>query len=138
LLSVSARELTSGHEAAIVVKPSYGLSDAEIARMLQESFAHAADDMAARALAETQVESDRVVAATRSALAMDGDLLSPGERAAIESALAETARCRDTADHRALAAATAALNLATAEFAALRMDRGVARALKGRRVDALT
>ncbi len=137
LLSVSAREMTSGIEAAIVVKPSYGLSDAEIARMLQESFAHAADDMAARALVEGQVEADQVVAATRNALAVDGDLLSPAERAAIDAALAETARCRDATDHHALAAATAALNRATAELAARRMDRGVARALKGRRVDTL-
>ena len=75
LLSVSAREETTGVEAAIVVKPSYGLSDDEIARMLQESFAHAADDMAARALAEAQVEADQIVAATRHALAADGELL---------------------------------------------------------------
>ena len=65
LLSVSAREKTTGVEASIVVKPSYGLSDAEIARMLQDSFAHAADDMAARALAEAQVEAEQIVAATR-------------------------------------------------------------------------
>ncbi len=107
LLSVSARELTSGVEAAIVVKPSYGLSDADIARMLQESFAHAADDMAARALAEAQVEADQVVAATRAALAADGDLLDADERGGIDAALADVARCRDGADHRALVAATA-------------------------------
>ena len=137
LLSVAARETTSGIESAIVVKPSYGLAEAEIARMLQESFSHAADDMAARALVETQVEADQVVAATRDALAVDGDLLSAEERTAIDAALAETARCRDAADHRLLAAATAALNRATAEFATRRMSRGVARALKGRRVDTL-
>ncbi len=138
LLSVSAREQTSGIESAIVVKPSYGLSDAEIARMLQESFANAAADMAARALAEAQVEADQVVSATRTALAADGDLLDPGERAAIDAALAEIARCRDGTDHRALVAATEGLNRATVEFAARRMDRGVARALTGRKVDALT
>jgi molecular chaperone HscA len=138
LLAVSAREQTSGVEAAITVKPSYGLSDGEIARMLQDSFAHAADDMAARALAEAQVEADQLIAATRTALAVDGDLLAADERAAVDSALADIARCRDATDHRALVAATHALNRATAEFAARRMDRGVARALTGQRVDALT
>jgi len=138
LLAVSAREVTSGIEAAIVVKPSYGLSDGEIARMLQESFAHAAEDMAARALAEAQVEADQIVAATRNALAADGELLSVEERTVIEAAIAEVVRCRAGTDHRALASATAALNQATVEFAARRMDRGVARALTGRSVDALT
>ena len=138
LLSVSASEVTSGVEAAIVVKPSYGLTDNEIARMLQDSFAHAADDMAARSLAEAQVDADRVVAATGNALATDGELLSSAERAAIDAAAAEVARCRTGTDHRAIAAATAALNRATDEFANRRMDRSVARALKGRKVDALT
>ena len=138
LLSVSACEQVSGIEAAIVVKPSYGLSDAEIARMLEESFAHAVDDKAARALAEAQVEADQVCAATLAALAADGDVLAPAERDMIDAALAEVARRRDGADHRALVAATQTLNDATGEFAARRMDRGVARALTGRSVDALT
>jgi molecular chaperone HscA len=138
LLSVSAREMTSGIEAAIVVKPSYGLTDVEIARMLRDSIAHAADDMAARSLAEAQVEADQVVAATRNALEADGDLLSAAARAAIDAALDAVTRCRGGADHRAIVAATAGLNRATAEFASQRMDRSVARALKGRKVDALT
>jgi molecular chaperone HscA len=138
LLAVSAREQASGVEAAITVKPSYGLSDGEIARMLQDSFAHAADDMAARALAEAQVEADQVTTATRAALAADGDLLTVDERAAIDAALAEVAHCRAGADHHALVAATHALNRATGDFAARRMDRGVARALTGQRIDALT
>ena len=138
LLSVSARELRSGIEAAVTVKPSYGLGDADIARMLHESFAHAADDMAARALAEAQVDADLVAAATRAALTTDADLLDAGERAAIDSALARMDRCRAEADHRALVAATAALNHATAELAARRMNRSVGRALTGKRVDALT
>ncbi len=138
LLSVSARETQTGVEASIVVKPSYGLSDAEIARMLQESFAHAADDMTARALAEAQVEADQIIAATRNALAADGALLSAEERATIDAAIAEVVRCREGTDHRALVAATAALNQATSEFAARRMDRSVAQALTGRSVDALT
>ena len=137
LLSVAAREQTSGIEASINVKPSYGLSEGEVARMLRDSFVHATDDMAARALAEAQVEADQVCAATRKALDVDGDLLAADERAAIDAALAEVAARRDGTDHRALGAATAALNRATAEFAALRMDRGVARALTGRSVDVI-
>ena len=138
LLSVSAREQASGIEAAIVVKPSYGLSDAEISRMLEDSVAHAADDMAARALAEAQVEADQLVMVTHAALAADGDLLSPAERRTIDGALAEILRLRDGADARALVAASDALNRATGDFAARRMDLGVARALTGRSVDALT
>jgi molecular chaperone HscA len=138
LLSVAARELTAGVEASIVVKPSYGLTDGEIARMLQDSFAHAADDMAARALAEAQVDADRIVAATGQALAADGDLLSPEERGDIDAAVALVVRCRAGADHRAIVDATAALNRATDTFAGRRMDRSVRHALKGRKVDALT
>ncbi len=137
LLSVSAREQTTGVEASIVVKPSYGLTDGEIARMLQDSFAHAADDAQARALAEARVDADRIVAATDAALAEDADLLDAADRARIERALAEVRRLRDGDDRAALAKAVAALNDVTAEFAARRMDRGVARALAGRRVDAL-
>ena len=88
LLSVSARELTSGVEAAVTVKPSYGLADEDIARMLQDSFAHAAEDMAARALAEAQVEADQVMAATMAALDADADLLDADERAGVDSAMA--------------------------------------------------
>jgi molecular chaperone HscA len=137
LLSVSAREQTSGVEAAITVKPSYGLTEAEIGRMLKDSFAHAADDMAARALAEAQLEADRIAAATRAALAADGDLLSVDERDTIDAALAALDDRRAGTEQRALVAATDALNRATAEFAARRMNRGVARALAGKRVDAL-
>jgi molecular chaperone HscA len=138
LLSVAAREQTSGIQAAITVKPSYGLTDAEIARMLADSFAHARDDMVARALGEARVDADQVVAATRAALVSDGDLLAPDERAAIDAALARVASCRDGDDHRAIAAASAALNQATAELAARRMNRSVGSALRGRQVDALT
>jgi len=137
LLSVSAREETSGIESSIVVKPSYGLTDAEIARMLQESFAHAADDARARALAEARVEADRIVFATESALAADPDLLDDRTRDAIDRAVADVRRLRDGDDRAALAKAVEALNEATAGFAASRMDRGVARALAGKRVDAL-
>ncbi len=136
LLSVSARELTTGVEAAITVKPSYGLSDAEITRMLVESHAHAADDMEARALGEARVEAEAMIAATEGALVADGDMLSVAERAAIDRALAETRRLLQTGDRHALHGAVEALNRATEEFAARRMDRGVAQALTGRSVDA--
>jgi molecular chaperone HscA len=137
LLSVSAREQTTGVAASIVVKPSYGLTDAEIARMLQDSFTHAADDAHARALAEARVEAERVVAATEGALAADADLLDPGVRDAIDRALARVRRLVAGEDRAALAAAVAELNAVTDDFAAKRMNRGVARVLAGRRVDAL-
>jgi molecular chaperone HscA len=137
LLSVSAREQTTGIEAAITVKPSYGLSDDEIARMLEDSFAHAEDDMKARVLAETQVEADQIVAATRNALATDGDLLDANERSDIEAAIAAVVARRGGDDHLALRAAVEALNRATGEFAGRRMDRSVSAALAGRRIDAV-
>jgi molecular chaperone HscA len=135
LLSVSAREQNSGVEAAIQVKPSYGLTDDAIARMLQESFAHAQDDMAARALAEAQVEADQIVELTRHALAVDGDLLSDAERAAIDAVLADVSARRAGTDAAALRAAIATLNRATADFAGRRMDRSVTQALSGKRID---
>ena len=138
LLSVAAREQTTGVEAAISVKPSYGLRDDEIARMLQDSFAHAADDMLARALAEAQVEADRILAATEAALRADGDLLSPDERRQIDDAIAALKAARSRTDHQALRAAVERVNQVTGEFAARRMDRSVRGALAGKRVDALT
>jgi molecular chaperone HscA len=137
LLSVSAREQTTGVEAAITVKPSYGLSDADIARMLEESQTHAAEDMELRALTEARVEAEVLVSATESALADDGDLLDARERAAIETTVAEVRRSMTASDRRALVARIAALNRATEAFAARRMDRSVARALTGRKVDTL-
>jgi molecular chaperone HscA len=137
LLAVSAREQTTGVEAAITVKPSYGLSDAEITRMLQDSFAHATDDVVARALAEAQVEADRIVAATEAALRSDGDLLTPAERSEIDNAMTAVKRRRTGSDHLTLRASVEALNTATDEFAARRMDRSMRAALAGKRVDAL-
>jgi molecular chaperone HscA len=137
LLSVSAREQRTGVEASIVVKPSYGLTDGEIARMLQESFTHAGDDAQARALAEMRVDAQRTVTATKSALASDADLLDADERAAIDRALADVERLLGGDDRHALFAAAAALNAVTEAFASRRMNRGVARVLAGKRVDAL-
>ncbi|HEV2686824.1 MAG TPA: Hsp70 family protein, partial [Actinomycetota bacterium] len=118
-------------------KPSYGLTDGEIARMLQESFMHAGDDAQARALAETRVDAERTVTATKGALASDADLLDADERAAIDGALADVERLQGGDDRRALSAAAATLNAVTEVFASRRMNRGVARVLAGKRVDAL-
>jgi molecular chaperone HscA len=137
LLSVSAREKTTGIAASIAVKPSYGLTDAEIERMLRESYEHAKDDMHARALAEHRVEGERLVEAVRSALAADGALVSGEERAAIERALAALVAALAGADHRAIKAATDALNRVTEPFASRRMDASVQRALSGRKISSL-
>ena len=137
LLDVAAKEQGTGIEATITVKPSYGLSDGEIATMLAESFAHAADDMQARALTEIQVEADQIVTATEGALAADGELVDKDERDAIDAALEKLRRLRAGTDHLALRAAVEALNHATGEFASRRMDRSVSRALTGKRVESL-
>ena len=135
LLGVSARERVSGVEAAVTVKPSYGLEDDDIARMLQEGFAHAESDMAARALRQARVEAERMVLATESALAADGGLLEPGERAAIAERLEQVRAVALGTDHAAIDAAVEALAEGTEAFAALRMNHGIRAALAGRRVD---
>ncbi len=137
LLSVQAREATTGVEASVAVKPSYGLADGEIERMLRDSFEHARDDMRSRALHEAQVDAARLLEATRSALAADGALLEPAERAAIEERMAALEAALAGTEHRALRAGTDALNKATEEFAARRMDAGVRRALAGRKIATL-
>jgi molecular chaperone HscA len=135
LLAVSARELTSGVEAKVTVKPSYGLADEDIARMLKEGFGAADADAAARALREARVEAERMLLATRSALAADGDLLDDSERAAIDALMADTERIARRDDHRAIDDAVKALAEGTESFAALRMNRGIRAALAGRRVE---
>ena len=137
LLSVSAREQTTGVEASIVVKPSYGLTDGEIARMLQQSFAHAAADAHSRALAETRVEAERIVAATEGAVSSDGDLLDAEQRVDIDRAVERVRALLPGDDRDALSAAVSSLNAATADLASKRMNRGVQRVLAGKRVDAL-
>jgi molecular chaperone HscA len=137
LLDVNALEIGSGMQASIVVKPSYGLGDADIARMLQESFGSADDDMRRRALREQQVDAERLIEATKAALASDGDLLESDERTTIEellSALSDSARGDD---HSAIKSSIDALAQATDDFAARRMDRSIRAALAGRRVDEL-
>jgi molecular chaperone HscA len=135
LLQVSAREQISGVEAHIDVKPSYGLGDEQIAKMLQDSFATAEVDMRARALVEARVDADRMLLATQSALAADGDLLSPDERAAIDALLAAVAQAPTLTDAAAIEAATDALAKGTEAFAALRMNRGIRQALAGKNIE---
>jgi molecular chaperone HscA len=135
LLSVSARELGSGVEAAIVVKPSYGLADEEIARMLREGFASAESDMAARSLRESRVEAERMMLATRAALAADGDLLDEDERTAIDRLLVSLGQTAAGDNHGAIDAAVEALAKGTEGFAAARMNRGIRAALTGRKVE---
>lgn len=137
LLTVSAKEQLSGVEAQIDVKPSYGLSDEQIAAMLQDSFATAQQDMQARALVEARVEAERMLDATRSALAADGALLDAPARAAIDTLLAQTEAARSQTDATAIEAAVEALAKGTEAFAALRMNRSIAQALAGQNVDNL-
>jgi molecular chaperone HscA len=137
LLSVSAEERTTGARAAVAVKPSYGLADSEIERMLKDSYEHARDDMQARALHEARVEAERLLEAVRAALAADGALLSAAEREAIERQAAALAAVAGGGEHRAIRQASEALNRATEDFAARRMDAGVRRALAGRRIASL-
>jgi molecular chaperone HscA len=137
LLSVSAKESTSGVEASVTVKPSYGLGDADIERMLRDSFEHAREDMHSRALAEQRVDGQRLIEATRAALAADAGLLTLEEKTTIEAAMAALEKRLTGTDHRPIKQAIEALNRATDEFAARRMDAGIKRALAGRKIGSL-
>ncbi len=138
LLAVAAREQHSGVEASITVKPSYGLSDDEIARMLQDSFTSASDDMKLRALREQQVEAERLLLATRSALDADPDLLSSEERVHIEALVAALQAHAQGQDQDAIKEAIEALAKGTEDFAARRMDRSVRTALAGKKLDQIS
>ncbi|MFZ6814509.1 Fe-S protein assembly chaperone HscA [Undibacterium sp. Rencai35W] len=135
LLSVSARELRSGVEASISVKPSYGLGDDEVARMLQDSFTSASEDMQQRALKEEQVEAERILLATQSALDGDSALLSDAEHASITGLMQAVREQMQGNDHNRLKAAISALADGTEEFAARRMDQSVRTALAGKKLD---
>ena len=134
LMSVAAREATTGIEASVAVKPSYGLSDGEITRMLRDSFEHARDDVHLRALREQQVEGSRMVESVRAALAQDGDLLDAEERAAIDAAISALEKSMAGTDHRGIKVAIERANRATDAFAARRMDRSVKSVLAGRNI----
>ena len=135
LLSVSAQEQESGVQAAVTVKPSYGLADDDVARMLREGFAHAEEDVVARRLREARVEVQRMLLATRSALAADGELLSAAERSDIEMLIGQTEEVAASDDHVAIDAAVERLASGTEAFAAARMNRGIRAALAGRKVE---
>jgi molecular chaperone HscA len=144
LLAVAAREMRSGVEASITVKPSYGLADDQVARMLQDSYTSASSDMQMRALREEQVEAERILLATQSALDSDTDLLSPDEQAAIAGQLQmvrdAVAMSNDTTLEAGLRQnvvhdAVQALAHGTEEFAARRMDKSVRKALSGKSLD---
>jgi molecular chaperone HscA len=144
LLAVAAREMRSGVEASITVKPSYGLADDQVARMLQDSYTSASSDMQMRALREEQVEAERILLATQSALDSDIDLLSPDEQATIAAQLQlvrdAVAMSNDTAleagvRQNAVHDAVQALAHGTEEFAARRMDKSVRKALSGKSLD---
>lgn len=138
LLSVSAKELSTGIESGVQVKPSYGLSDEEVATMLKASFEHAKEDVAARNLAEQKVEADRMIEALTSAIRQDGALLSQAELEEIQTKIAELAQLTQTTnDHQRLADAIEAINRDTEFFAARRMDQSIQRALAGKNIDNL-
>lgn len=135
LLSVSAREMTSGAEASIVVKPSYGLTDEEIVRMLREGNSSAEADMQARKLREEQVEAKRLLESTASALTQDGDLLSPEEQSEIDRLARAVGSAINGTDADVIHKAVEALSKGTEAFAERRMDRSIRAALAGRSVN---
>jgi molecular chaperone HscA len=138
LLAVSAREMSTGIEASVAVKPSYGLADEDITRMLRDSFDHAKDDVHARALREQQVEGRRLLEATEAALAEDRGLLSPAESASIDTEISALAHALDCTDHRRIKSHVERVNKVTEDFAARRMDRSVRRALAGKNIENLS
>ena len=136
LLNVTAKELTSGVEAHIEVKPSYGLSDDEVTRMLRESYTHARDDMQMRALREQQVEADRLYEDLSAALALDGHtLLNDTEYHCLEVALEDLRKIRDSDNHREIARHIETVSRTSEDFAARRMDASIRKALAGHSLD---
>jgi molecular chaperone HscA len=137
LLNVSAKEQVSGVEARIDVKPSYGLTDDQIAAMLKDSFSTAEADMRARALVEARVDADRLLLATRSALGIDGDLLDEAERASVDQAMLQVTQTIAATDPAVIEAAVKTLADVTEPFAAMRMNRGIAKALAGKNIESI-
>ena len=135
LLSVAAKELGSGVESNIVVKPSYGLSDDQIATMLKDSFSTAQQDMKSRALIEARVDADRMVLATQSAMDIDGHLLNKAETNMIQASIAALLIAKEVDDAAVVEAATTDLAKATESFAAMRMNSGIAKALAGKNIE---
>ena len=137
LLAVSARESTSGVEANITVKPSYGLTDDEIANMLKDSMTHTRDDALRRALKEAQVEAQRLIEAVQSALKADRDLLSSEQEARIDGLITKLQATALGDDRVKINAAMSELEAETKAFAAMRMDKSIRRAFAGKTIDSL-
>ncbi|HMW18374.1 MAG TPA: Fe-S protein assembly chaperone HscA [Accumulibacter sp.] len=137
LLAVSAREQSSGVEASIIVKPSYGLSDDEIASMLKDSLLHVKEDAQQRALKETQVDAQRLIEAVSIALASDGELLDADERQRVDDDLSRLRTVVESDNRRQIMLAMDDLEADTKEFAARRMNKSIRRAFTGRRINDL-
>ena len=138
LLSVSAKEMTTGVESSVTVKPSYGLEEEQVTEMLKESIAHARDDVAARQLREKQVDAKGLLLSIENALAEDGEsLLSAAERADIEAALQRLRDVVDGDDIHAITREVEKAGQASNEFAARRMDASIKQALSGKALDAI-
>jgi molecular chaperone HscA len=138
LLNVTAREMNSGVESAVTVKPSYGLSEVDITRMLQDGNMHARDDMQARALREQETEAAQLLEAVDNALLLDGDALLDSEaQVRIRSSMESLRNVLNGGNHLAVKRAVEALNQATVIFAQARMDRSVSSALKGHNLSEL-
>ena len=135
LLSVTAREQISGVESTVQVKPSFGLSDTEIATMLRDSMDHAQEDVAARTLREQQVEADRILESVEAAVETDGQLLEKNEQKLIEAAVKMLHEVRGGDDPRRIKLAIEELNKASTDFAARRMDASIQMAMTGHKVD---
>ncbi len=135
ILNVSARELVTGNEANIKVKPSYGLSDDEVERMLLDSFSHAETDVKERLLRDQRVEAERILAATQAAVLATPELLQPGEKEAIAAAAERLRGLNAGIDHRAIKAGIEALDLSSKDFAQRRMNRALGAGLAGKNVD---
>ncbi|MEO8411860.1 MAG: Fe-S protein assembly chaperone HscA, partial [Propionivibrio sp.] len=137
LLAVAAREMTTGVESGIVVKPSYGLSDDEVASMLKDSLTHTKDDAQRRALKEAQVEAQRLIEAVQSAIRSDADLLTEEQLATLQARLTQLQTTALGDNRRQITLAMDDLEVETKEFAARRMDKSIRRAFAGRKIDDL-
>ena len=138
LLSVTAAEVTTGVNASVEVKPSYGLSEAEITDMLKASFDHAKDDIVARSLTEVRVEATRMIEALQNAIAEDGErLLQPFDIDLLQQAISNLQEVSESTDAEAINQGVEMLGKASEDFAALRMDAAVRKAFAGHKLDEL-
>jgi molecular chaperone DnaK (HSP70) len=137
ILNVTAKDVRTGQSQSVKVKPSYGLSDEEVERMISESFKFAAEDLKARQLIEARTEADAIIAATRKALQQGGHLIGAPERQAIETAMAALQRARDGDDHRAIRARIAEVEKGTHHLAEVLMDTTLKEALQNKKLGEL-